>query len=288
VAIQPNGTKRPFFCVHAIWGNVFHYRELAQRLGPDQPFYGLQAQGLDGKCPPYETVEEMAANYIQELREFQPKGPYYLGGHSFGGLVAFEMARQLHSRGQRVDLLALFDTSSSPLSPGPTRLEFVRDRTRFHMATLKGIPPKQKARYLLRRAQTLVRLVALSLSSAYQRIFRPLRSARRRVYEANRRAALKYVPGFYAGRLTILWAAERWKRLGTDRLLRGPQLGWGRLCGDGVEVHEVPGDHASMLEDEANIQVVAEKLSDCLRDAQEKELRRSGWSEPVAGSVGTR
>jgi thioesterase domain-containing protein len=115
-----------------------------------------------------------------------------------------------------------------------------------------------------------------------------LRSARRRVYEANRRAALKYVPGFYAGRLTILWAAERWKRLGTDRLLRGPQLGWGRLCGDGVEVHEVPGDHASMLEDEANIQVVAEKLSDCLRDAQEKELRRSGWSEPVAGSVGTR
>ncbi len=103
--LQPNGTERPFFCVHANTGIVY-YRELAMVLGPDQPFYGLQAQGLDGRRPPLETVEEMATHYIREIREVQPEGPYYLGGYSFGGRVAFEMARQLLAQGQRTALLA--------------------------------------------------------------------------------------------------------------------------------------------------------------------------------------
>ncbi|RKZ79066.1 MAG: non-ribosomal peptide synthetase, partial [Candidatus Parabeggiatoa sp. nov. 1] len=89
VAIQPNGTKRPFFCVPGIGGNVTDFYELAQQLGNEQPFYGLQAVGLDGKSKPYTNIEDMATHYLKEMQTVQSQGPYLLGGYSFGGLVAF-------------------------------------------------------------------------------------------------------------------------------------------------------------------------------------------------------
>ncbi|HTO75944.1 MAG TPA: amino acid adenylation domain-containing protein, partial [Thermoanaerobaculia bacterium] len=270
VAVQPRGSRPPFFCVHAAWGSVFHYRELAGRLGSDQPFYGFQSRGLDGESPPCETVEEMAESYIEELRAFQPRGPYHLGGHSVGGLVAFEMAHRLLARGERVGLLALFDTSGSPSTPEPTRLGFVRNRVRFHLAKLRQIPPNRRIAYVLRRGKTLWTLATQSLSRARDRISNPMRRVPERVYEANRRAAHRYVPGFYAGRVTILWAADRWKRTGDNRPPRDPQLGWGKLCRE-VEIREVPGDHASMLDDGENVDALAEVLSLCLRRAQEEQ-----------------
>ena len=84
VAIKPTGDRSPFFCVHAAGGNVLGYRSLASRLDPDQPVYGLQARGLDGADVPLESVEEMAAQYVREVRALQPAGPYYLGGACFG------------------------------------------------------------------------------------------------------------------------------------------------------------------------------------------------------------
>src|SRR5262249_1832473 len=98
VPIHPQGSKPPFFCVHPIGGNVLCYYELAQELGPDQPFYGLQSQGLDGLQPPEADIESMAAHYIQEIKTVQKEGPYHLGGWSMGGMIAFEMARQLKSQ----------------------------------------------------------------------------------------------------------------------------------------------------------------------------------------------
>ena len=111
VAIQPNGDRPPFFCVHGAGGHVVGYADLARRLGPDQPVYGLQAIGLDGRQVPETDLQAMAARYVTEIRSLQPRGPYYLGGLSFGGVVAFEMARALDAQGERVGLLALFDTT---------------------------------------------------------------------------------------------------------------------------------------------------------------------------------
>ena len=91
VPIQPHGTRTPFFCVHAVGGNVLSYAELARRLGTDQPFYGLQSQGIDGRLPPLESLPEMAALYVQAVRTVQPHGPYRLGGWSMGGVIAYEM-----------------------------------------------------------------------------------------------------------------------------------------------------------------------------------------------------
>lgn len=120
VPLQPFGSKPPFFCVHPILGVVLPYYELSRHLGPDQPFYGLQPFGLDGKQSPFTRIEEMASHYIEAVRFIQPRGPYYIGGWSFGGLVAFEMAQQLLSSGHQVALLAMLDTlapvSSNKLS----------------------------------------------------------------------------------------------------------------------------------------------------------------------------
>src|SRR5271165_1358009 len=87
VAIQPTGFRPPFFCIHGAGGTVLMYRELSQHLGDDQPFYGLQAQGLDGSCPPLTRVEEMAEVYVKEIRKAQPQGPYFIGGYCMGGTV---------------------------------------------------------------------------------------------------------------------------------------------------------------------------------------------------------
>ena len=102
-------SKQPFFCVHPMFGVVFPYLELANHLGSDRPFYGLQPLGLDGS-PPLNRIEAIAAYYIQAIQSLQPQGPYFLGGWSFGGLVAFEMAQQLTKAGQQIGLLAILDT----------------------------------------------------------------------------------------------------------------------------------------------------------------------------------
>ena len=109
VPIQPHGNNLPFFCVHAE-GSVIFYHPLAQALGLDQPFYGLQARGLDVKSRPLSRVEDMAALYIQEMRTVQPYGPYQIGGYHLGGIIALEIARQLRAAGETVGLVALIDT----------------------------------------------------------------------------------------------------------------------------------------------------------------------------------
>jgi amino acid adenylation domain-containing protein len=273
VAIQPKGTRSPFFCVHPVGGIPF-YRELAAVLGPDQPFYGLQSQGLDRKSRPYESVEEMAAHYVREILELQPDGPYHLGGHSLGGTIAFEMARQLRAQGRKTALLALLDTPNFrlPLPPQATSPDFVRRRARVHLEALRNIGAREKFTYLLHRARTLVLLPARSLvrrlALGYEVLLHPERRVQRRVRDANQRASRTYVPSFYEGRVTLFRARDRSEERPEERWLT-PALGWDDLCGEGVEVHEVPGSHTSLLDGEENIRAVGEKLADCLRGTRE-------------------
>ena len=109
VAIQPEGKNLPFFAVPGVGGNVLVFARLAKLLGNDQPFYGLQARGLDGKEKPFMRVEDMAAHYIEEIRSVQPQGPYLIGGTCTGGLAAYEIAQQLTAAGEEV-ILAIIES----------------------------------------------------------------------------------------------------------------------------------------------------------------------------------
>jgi thioesterase domain-containing protein len=111
VPLQPGRVEAPLFCIHPAGGAVFCYQPLAAALDQDESVYGLQARGLEPEERAATSVEQMAAQYVAEIRMLQPTGPYHLLGWSFGGLVAYEMARQLQAEGERVALLALLDTA---------------------------------------------------------------------------------------------------------------------------------------------------------------------------------
>ena len=105
--IRSRGSERPLFLIHGAEGNVLLYRQLAENLRQDRPVYGFHAVGV---TDPDTRIEDLAGDYIRELRTVQPDGPYCLGGYCLGGVVAYEMAQQLHVRGERVARLFLFDT----------------------------------------------------------------------------------------------------------------------------------------------------------------------------------
>ncbi|MET0698652.1 MAG: amino acid adenylation domain-containing protein [Mycobacterium sp.] len=144
VPVQPSGWRRPIFCVSGVGGNPMSFVGLAAALGDQQPFYGLQHRGADGKLPPHNSIRAMAEEFVHDIRRVQPTGPYVLGGYSAGGLAAYEMARLLTDSGERVDLLVLFDT----VNPG-LRNWSQAERAGAHWSNLREVGP----RYLADRAR---------------------------------------------------------------------------------------------------------------------------------------
>jgi hypothetical protein len=120
VALQESGNRTPIFFVHPGDGDVLAYAPLARRLGADQPSYGLRARGIDDGRPLPDSVEEMASDYVDQIRQVQPDGPYIVGGFCVGGAIAFEMARQLDAAGERVAAMLLLD----PRFPRPRGLRY--------------------------------------------------------------------------------------------------------------------------------------------------------------------
>jgi len=152
VPIRPTGTKPRFYCVHGGGGNVLLFRNLSRDLGPDYPFYALQSRGLNHNGNYLTTVEEMAAEYLKEIRDFQPEGPYCLGGFCMGGQVAYHMARLLTAAGEKVSLLVLFDTynyGGVPLTRSfGQRATYLGQKARFHWQNIWGLTPGDRRIYL--------------------------------------------------------------------------------------------------------------------------------------------
>ena len=129
VPLKPGDGSPPVFIIHGLGGNVAGLFPMTRRMTYPGAVIGIQARGLAGQEPPHTTVEAMAAEYLREVKARQPDGPYYLCGYSFGGLVAFEMARRLRESGDEVALVGLFDTTMSPLRwPLRSWLSIVRRR----------------------------------------------------------------------------------------------------------------------------------------------------------------
>ena len=153
VPLQPDGDRRPLYLVHGAGGNVLLYRCLAEHLSPDYPVYGLQSQGLDGASHPLATVEEMAARYLREVREVQPKGPYYLGGYCLGGTIAYEMAQLLHRDGEEVALLAMLDTYNYSVVSQSRFTGFLFQKVKFHLGNFVRLRPGNMVKYVREKAR---------------------------------------------------------------------------------------------------------------------------------------
>jgi aspartate racemase len=255
VEIQPEGSRPPFFVVHGVGGNVVGFRDLALHLGADQPFYALQPQGLDGKRPCLTSIPQMAERYIQEIRRVQPEGPYRIGGYSFGGLVAYEMAQQLEAQGEDTALLALFDTYPGKVESRGSQLK-----------NLAGLPLKEQISFVLKKG-TFV-LMTLRKRLELQMLPRALRN----VKQACSKAAGEYDVKPYSGRVTLFRVKE--KSVGS---LHDPYAIWWRVAAGGVDLREISGDHLSLLK-EPQVRLFAAELGDCLEQS---------LSEPVLVATGT-
>jgi amino acid adenylation domain-containing protein len=264
VPIQSGGSKPPLFLVHPAGGHVFPYVHLAQLLGPDQPCYGLQARGLEEGQDPHTRIEDMAAWYIQALQTVQSTGPYLLGGWSMGGVVAFEMAQQLHAQGQRVALLAFFDgriPTADETFPEEDAEAILLVERYFGISfgpieSLAELPKDQQLAFMLEQAKS-AGLVPAELDVSQARRFVEL-------LRIDLRATQNYGLHLYPGRITFFKASETLEGASPDQT-----LGWNDWASGGVEVHVVPGNHANLMY-EPHVEVLAEKLTVCLNQAQQE------------------
>lgn len=271
VPLQTQGTKPPIFCIHGGGGHVYYYRDLAARLGTDQPFYGLQGRHADGKMPRQTRVEEMAEFYLEEMRHVQPKGPYYLAGASFGGKVAFEIAQILRRNGEEAALVAMFDT----WGPGYPNFKvgktlqaagWLYRRLEHHLGSVVMLDPEQRAAYLRDKAEkTAVEIkdnVLLQLSRLQGRA--GVKVGAPNVDEGFIAIASKaYRPTFYPG--TVHLFRSKQQPLGIDN---DEKLGWGGLA-EQLVVHDVVGLHAAVVA-EPRVKFLVEKLRPVLEAAQRK------------------
>jgi amino acid adenylation domain-containing protein/FkbM family methyltransferase len=252
VSIQPRGWRRPLFCIHANEGDVLFYRDLAQRLGPDQPVYGLQALGLDGTRSLARSVAEMAERYIGEIKTVQPEGPYHLGGYCFGAYVALEMAAQLAARGEAVGLLVSFNTDGEWRT-----IRSFGDAIRYHLRCLTALRGSERVAYVLGRLHfRLTRMgdrIAAIAAEAFLRAGSTVPPPLRKPYvrQVNFQASRAYVPREFNGPLIFFQ--------GTGDHFRNPQPFWGPVVRGGIEIHVVPGREIGVLS-EPNVGVLAERL----------------------------
>jgi amino acid adenylation domain-containing protein len=276
VALQPHGEQPPFFGVHGGWGEVMFYSELARCLGENQPFYGLQAQGLDRCATGHQSIEAIATYYLEEMRRVQARGPYFLGGYCTGGIIAFEMAQQLREAGEQVGCLAMFEANNPDRPP---RRCTIAKRIRLALDEIYGEPPKEKLRYLFCRVTDRVKWHISQLEMAsydfVKWLYRILQQPAGKndgavvrlkvpVWITIQRAQSAYKPRSYSGRIVVFRAAV------SDGYEWADDLGWAELAQGGVEIHAIPGKHATVF-DRRHIPVVAEKLNACIGAALSAE-----------------
>ncbi len=303
VAVKPSGAKKPFF-FHGGAADALSWAKFAKLLDKEQPFYALQRPDLDGKEITENSVEELAQLCLVEIRKIQPKGPYLLGGHCFGGMVAFEMAQQLISQGEEVDLLALFDAYPPRQSQPQINRDSLAFRLRYNfhkfdywlsktyyyhgqklfsgglLDKFKYIGQKVQEKIAAKQKRQIVQQQLTSQPSPEEKTADTLPHELRylRAEEVNRAASVKYKPQVYPGKITLLRAKKQFAQW-----YLGEFMGWDKLTSVGVDKYEIPG-LAGNLFNKDSAPLLAKQLKLCLDrvdadgSALLSNLRLSGWS----------
>lgn len=283
-ALRASGERAPLFFLHNDYGRGLYTHALARCLDPDRPFYAVHLHGLDEPALPT-TVEGIAASRLQAVRDVRPHGPYALGGHCHGGLIALEMARQLQAEGERVEAVVMIDTRA------PALVRRALHGASDALGRLRGLPPNARdglfvsvdraweeidewTRYYQRRLGILSRsgargqldFVRRKLAGTARRFARALEGDREEAHElpsalaeprlTYRRAIRHYMPSGYSG-LVTLFLAEQFPA-------HRPDLGWGRLL-PRLEIGVIPGDHHTCIT--RHVAAFGARLDEVLRRA---------------------
>ena len=278
VEVQAGGSKPPFFFLHGDYeGGGFYCRKLAEQMGKDQPFYAVQPHGYEGERIP-RTIEAMAADRLRELLDLRPAGPYLIGGFCHGGMIAFEMARQMKELGLNVDLLVIVDASAENI-----RFRWLRSLAKYfgfvfrlnHEEQLDWLIRFRNLILGLRKRSKEGRRAQLALIASKIKHYFSVRLARTgkhsqpdsgstgMVQSAEEKFLLlcdavhAYIPGFYQGRLTLLPTDSMRSERSKDRT-----FGWRSVASE-VVIHEIPGNHRTIVK--GHVEDLAESLNRCIR-----------------------
>jgi thioesterase domain-containing protein len=261
-ALQPTGSKPPFFCVHPVGGHLGDYRELARELAHyDQPVYGLQAWGLDEDAEPHDRVEEMAAPYAEAILSVQPRGPFRLGGYCSGGVIALEVARELTRRGHEVSVLALLGTQLTPANSSVLE-EIVPNFDLFSSVffcdelkitvTPEALSPLGREERMEKIWEEFCRQSPVDSARLGHAIFRRLY----RVYMANMRATENYRPQPFNGRVVLFGSVEQQAKHEQGSEGEG-------FCRGPLERHCLGGNHITLMR-QPHVRELAKRLNACL------------------------
>jgi thioesterase domain-containing protein len=268
VPITSSGSLPPVFAVPGIGGNVLGFADLARELGPELPFFGLQSIGLNGMRDPLESIEEMATQYLREVRQEQSRGPYHLFGACFGSAVAYEMARLLFTAGEQVAFLGLVDPPLLNAAVEPSVLRapaslkralalarFVSDRFHLYSNEFRGLGLKERVQFLRDRARLLGQAVqAKDLFRGDRREF-----FQHRVANTNLRAIRRHKHQPLDGGTMLFEIFVSEPRF--DRMPVSTRVAWNALSGTPVTFHRMPGkDSGDMLQGD-NAKALAAVLS---------------------------
>ncbi len=270
VALQSGGDRPPVFLVHAIGGTALNYPELTRHLGPDQPVYGLQSVGVDGKRPTQRRIEEMAATYLRAIRQVQAQGPYHLLAFSFGCVVAFEMAQQLSGRGEEVAFLGFIDGTP----PHPTEVKMPMSMS---LLAARLTQTAHRVAGLFGRETTVRTAIGMRWRAWVRAVGAGIRREAdqprevvlddildmsawpphmRKIARIHFQAYLKYEPRPYTGRIDLFRSRSQ---------LLAPQntMGWGELAPGRVVLHDLSGTHSTIFR-EPHVRVLARQIAAAL------------------------
>ncbi|TFZ03968.1 type I polyketide synthase [Ramlibacter humi] len=257
--------KRPVFCVHGAGGNVLNFKVISDRLGPQQPFYGLQAQGVDGRLPPLTSIDAMAAQYVEAIRGVDADGPYRLAGYSGGGVIAYEIAQQLRRAGAQVETILMIDT----LAPAAAMrkiplLQKIWLKRHWTLDFALDWPTRRK------RSRDMQHSYQLALEKLARGEPLPPELVDFHLFRNFTDAQTQYKPEPYDGEVVLFKAALA----ETLYLYAGETLGWNEVVSGPIRVTEIGGSHFSMMAEPGVSEVI---------EAFRKELARLDGEEPEAG-----
>ncbi len=289
VCLQPGVADNllpPLFFIHVLGTGLKFCRPLVKYLGPERPIYGLSIHLLDKQPQVRNRVEDLARFYIREVKEIYPDGPYLLIGFSFGGLVAFEMARQMRLNGDDIRFVALLD---SMLSSGYKKMDAKSRLIKHHEQwqsqgvsyLAKKVFSKMKYKWLVFKQkvnhlylQTLIRYYKFTGRAGFMSVALKEFAA----WNANKEASQHYVPEAYPGKITLFRSHERAIEFNS---CIDPQFGWGDVSLGGLEIIDCLGNHVGILE-EPYVKTVAKKLRHAIDRALSLEIEES---RPVFNNV---
>ncbi len=279
VPVQTMGDKPPFFGVHGHEGGVLFWRDMVDGLPDDQPFYAIQAQGVDGILPALSSIEEMAGLYIDEIRKIQPHGPYYLGGYSMGGVIAYEMGQRLFREGERINLLVMLDTGNPKrvktfavnngngntiatvhMKPGWAGLRKLGKKIIKYLSRLTGLSVKEQFAYIVHDVIYRTKRKVVYFRVGVFRLFN------KRLHDtlllsylkfSHSQALSKYVPTLYPGKVTLFRASQSLEANPDDSV-----LSWKALVNGNFDVFYFDATHN--IVDAEYAKEVSQQLTECL------------------------